>query len=91
MIVLGNTEILFLHCPQIFLNGIVYLLKRALVCAQDGTPSNQADLCWQKFRTRFSEVVRSVIHFSKRIPGFLQLSIEDQLCLVKGGAFEVGD
>jgi len=57
---------------------------------QDCALNTQADLCWQRFRTRFSEVVTNVIHFSKRIPGFMQLSTEDQLCLVKGGAFEVG-
>jgi len=47
------------------------------------------DLCWQKFKLRFSEVLRDVIRFAKFIPGFQTLDLDDQVSLVKGGAFEV--
>ena len=47
------------------------------------------DLCWQKFKLRFNEIVRDVIRFAKAIPGFAELDLEDQISLLKGGGFEV--
>ena len=59
--------------------------------SQDPDSNNHgADLCWQRFKTRFNEVVRDVIRFAKKIPGFMTLDLEDQVSLIKGGCFEVG-
>ena len=45
--------------------------------------------CWQRFKSRFNEIVRDVIRFAKKIPSFSDLDIEDQVNLIKGGCFEV--
>lgn len=50
---------------------------------------DDGDICWQKFKLRFSDVVRDVIRFAKFIPGFQTLDLDDQVSLVKGGGFEV--
>lgn len=50
---------------------------------------NRLDLCWQAFKSGFNNGVRDVIHFSKTIPGFPDLDIEDQVTLIKAGCFEV--
>jgi hypothetical protein len=55
----------------------------------NGQANHESDLCWQRFKTRFNEVVRDVIHFAKKIPGFSVLDLDDQVCLIKGGCFEV--
>ena len=45
--------------------------------------------CWQRFKSRFNEIVRDVIRFAKKIPSFSDLHIDDQVNLIKGGCFEV--
>lgn len=50
---------------------------------------DESDMCWQRFKTRFNDIVRDTIRFAKKIPGFSQLEMEDQLSLIKGGCFEV--
>ena len=49
----------------------------------------QNQLCWQRFKTRFNDVVRDVIKFAKKVPGFTALDLDDQVSLIKGGCFEV--
>jgi hypothetical protein len=48
------------------------------------------DICWQKFKQRFNEIIRDVIRFAKLLPGFADLDLDDQIALLKGGGFEVG-
>ena len=47
------------------------------------------NVCWHKFKCRFNEVVRDVIRFAKKVPGFTSLDLDDQVGLIKGGCFEV--
>lgn len=47
------------------------------------------DIYWQQFKTRFSEIVSQVALFARKIPGFQEVSIEDQIQLIKHGSFEV--
>ncbi|XP_064617808.1 mucin-5AC-like [Liolophura sinensis] len=44
---------------------------------------------WQGFQKRFNEFVQCVVQFAKKIPGFNILDQDDQICLIKGGCFEV--
>ncbi|XP_046740588.1 nuclear hormone receptor E75-like isoform X3 [Diprion similis] len=43
----------------------------------------------QDFSKRFSPVIRGVVEFAKRIPGFSLLAQDDQVTLLKAGVFEV--
>ena len=56
-------------------------------CSQGG----QNQLSWQRFKTRFNDVVRDVIKFAKKVPGFTALDLDDQVKLIKGGCFEVSN
>lgn len=38
---------------------------------------------------RFNNIVRDIVKFAQKIPGFAGLDLEDQVCLIKGGGFEV--
>ena len=51
--------------------------------------TNRGDICWQKFKMRFNDIVRDVVRFAQKIPGFTGLDLDDQVCLIKGGSFEV--
>ncbi|XP_066590302.1 ecdysone-induced protein 78C isoform X2 [Prorops nasuta] len=44
---------------------------------------------WQQFATRVTPSVQKVVEFAKRVPGFCELSQDDQLILIKLGFFEV--
>ena len=44
---------------------------------------------WEDFSLSFTPAVREVVDFAKRIPGFRQLSEQDQVGLLKAGTFEV--
>ncbi|ELT98830.1 hypothetical protein CAPTEDRAFT_226941 [Capitella teleta] len=46
------------------------------------------DACWQIFKKRFTEIVHDVVHFAKKIPGFVDLDIGEQVQLIKHGSFE---
>ena len=54
---------------------------------QQNSPSS--DICWHKFKTRFNSMVKDVIRFAKKIPGFSTFDLDDQVSLIKGGCFEV--
>lgn len=44
---------------------------------------------WQQFASRVTPSVQRVVEFAKRVPGFCELSQDDQLILIKVGFFEV--
>jgi nuclear receptor subfamily 1 group D protein 3 len=44
---------------------------------------------WQQFAARVTPSVQRVVEFAKRVPGFCELSQDDQLILIKVGFFEV--
>ncbi|PNF41215.1 hypothetical protein B7P43_G01472 [Cryptotermes secundus] len=44
---------------------------------------------WQQFASRVTPSVQRVVEFAKRVPGFCDLSQDDQLILIKVGFFEI--
>uniref|UniRef100_T1HYE4 NR LBD domain-containing protein n=1 Tax=Rhodnius prolixus TaxID=13249 RepID=T1HYE4_RHOPR len=44
---------------------------------------------WQQFATHVTPSVQRVVEFAKRVPGFCELSQDDQLILIKVGFFEL--
>ncbi|XP_015784374.1 ecdysone-induced protein 78C isoform X3 [Tetranychus urticae] len=44
---------------------------------------------WQRFADFITPSISRVVEFAKRIPGFLELSQDDQLILIKSGFFEI--
>ncbi|XP_051999935.1 nuclear receptor subfamily 1 group D member 2a [Xyrauchen texanus] len=64
-----------------------------LVCPMNFSPF--VDPCkpgheiWEEFSRGFIPAVREVVEFAKRIPGFQDLSQNDQVNLLKAGTFEV--
>ncbi|KZC09254.1 Ecdysone-induced protein 78C [Dufourea novaeangliae] len=53
------------------------------------TVESQRIWLWQQFATRVTPSVQRVVEFAKRVPGFCDLSQDDQLILIKVGFFEV--
>jgi len=53
------------------------------------TVESQRIWLWQQFATRVTPSVQRVVEFAKRMPGFCELSQDDQLILIKVGFFEV--
>ncbi|XP_044755864.1 ecdysone-inducible protein E75 isoform X3 [Coccinella septempunctata] len=51
-------------------------------------PAGQQEVI-HDFSKRFSPVIRGVVEFAKRIPGFCLLGQDDQVTLLKAGVFEV--
>ncbi|XP_051577365.1 nuclear receptor subfamily 1 group D member 2-like [Myxocyprinus asiaticus] len=75
-------------------NSINELQRRGhLVCPMNYSPF--VDPCkpgheiWEEFSRGFIPAVREVVEFAKRIPGFQDLSQNDQVNLLKAGTFEV--
>lgn len=46
-------------------------------------------LIWQQFSVLITPSIQRVVEFAKRIPGFLDLTQDDQLILIKIGFFEI--
>ena len=44
---------------------------------------------WKGFQVRLNDVIKQVVSFAKKVPGFVELHTEDQINLIKGGCFEV--
>lgn len=48
-----------------------------------------SDQIWMQFSAEFAPAVKEVVEFAKKIPNFMELEDEDQIQLMKSGAFEV--
>ncbi|CAH0389919.1 unnamed protein product [Bemisia tabaci] len=66
------------------------------VCSSPEVASSTADSnskqriwLWQQFATHMTPSVQRVVEFAKRVPGFCDLSQDDQLILIKVGFFEL--
>ncbi|KAG7261402.1 hypothetical protein CRUP_036575 [Coryphaenoides rupestris] len=46
-------------------------------------------LAWESFSRDFTPAVREVVEFTKGIPGFQEISLQDQVLLLKSGTFQV--
>lgn len=44
---------------------------------------------WQKFAGELTRVIQCIIEFAKLVEGFMQLSQEEQISLVKSAVFEL--
>lgn len=44
---------------------------------------------WESFSQCFTPAVKEVVEFAKGIPGFQELSQQDQVMLLKSGTFQV--
>jgi len=63
----------------------------------DGSPSSvtadslehQKIVMWQHFAALVTPSIQRVVEFAKRIPGFLDLTQDDQLIMIKTGFFEI--
>ncbi|XP_056141799.1 nuclear receptor subfamily 1 group D member 2a [Lampris incognitus] len=64
-----------------------------LVCPMNDSPYmdpyKPSQEIWEEFSMSFTPAVREVVDFAKRIPGFRDLSEQDQVSLLKAGTFEV--
>ncbi|XP_041731291.2 nuclear receptor subfamily 1 group D member 2 [Coregonus clupeaformis] len=52
-------------------------------------PRQRSQEIWEEFSLSFIPAVREVVGFAKSIPGFRDLSEDDQVSLLKNGTFEV--
>ncbi|NWU87815.1 RORG protein, partial [Onychorhynchus coronatus] len=59
---------------------------REEICAYQSKPSAEM---WQRCAGRVTEAIQDVVEFAKRLWGFLELSQNDQIVLLKAGAMEV--
>ncbi|XP_046608258.1 ecdysone-induced protein 78C isoform X1 [Neodiprion virginianus] len=53
------------------------------------TVESQRIWLWQQFAARVTPSVQRVVEFAKRVPGFCDLTQDDQLILIKVGFFEI--
>lgn len=49
----------------------------------------QKIVMWQNFAVLVTPSIQRVVEFAKRIPGFLELTQDDQLIMIKLGFFEI--
>ena len=75
----------------------VFSLDEYSATSIDGSPSSftadsmeqQKITMWQHFAVLVTPSIQRVVEFAKRIPGFLDLTQDDQLILIKLGFFEI--
>lgn len=62
-------------------------------CPLNACPVSGADRTsqeiWESFSQCFTPAVKEVVEFAKGIPGFQELSQQDQVMLLKSGTFQV--
>ncbi|XP_053310091.1 nuclear receptor subfamily 1 group D member 1 [Spea bombifrons] len=54
-----------------------------------GGPHRSVQEVWEDFSLSFTPAVREVVEFARHIPGFQELTQQDQVTLLKAGTFEV--
>ena len=52
-------------------------------------PECTSQQVWESFSRGFTPAVKEVVEFAKGIPGFQELSQQDQVMLLKSGTFQV--
>nr|XP_061841754.1 nuclear receptor subfamily 1 group D member 1-like [Nerophis lumbriciformis] len=66
---------------------------KVLACPLNACPVSGADRTsqeiWESFSQCFTPAVKEVVEFAKGIPGFQELSQQDQVMLLKSGTFQV--
>ncbi|XP_034393528.1 nuclear receptor subfamily 1, group D, member 4a isoform X2 [Cyclopterus lumpus] len=75
-------------CPWKLASG-----AKVLACPLNAWPVSGADRTsqeiWESFSQCFTPAVKEVVEFAKGIPGFQELSQQDQVMLLKSGTFQV--
>ncbi|RWS17566.1 ecdysone-induced protein 78C-like protein [Dinothrombium tinctorium] len=75
----------------------IFSLDEFQTSPADGSPTSvtadsleqQKIVMWQHFAVLVTPTIQRVVEFAKRIPGFLELTQDDQLILIKLGFFEI--
>ncbi|XP_058869085.1 nuclear receptor subfamily 1 group D member 1-like isoform X1 [Acipenser ruthenus] len=66
---------------------------KVLACPLNASPFSEprrsTQQVWEDFSRCFTPAVKEVVEFAKSIPGFQQLSQQDQILLLKAGTFQV--
>ncbi|XP_028309655.1 nuclear receptor subfamily 1 group D member 2-like [Gouania willdenowi] len=75
-------------CPWKLPSGAKVLACPLNACPVSGADRSSQEI-WEAFSQCFTPAVKEVVEFAKGIPGFQQLSQQDQVMLLKSGTFQV--
>ncbi|XP_061592100.1 nuclear receptor subfamily 1 group D member 2-like [Cololabis saira] len=75
-------------CPWKLAPGAKVLACPLNACPVSGSERSSQEI-WESFSQCFTPAVKEVVEFAKGIPGFLELSQQDQVMLLKSGTFQV--
>ncbi|KAM4563554.1 nuclear receptor subfamily 1, group D, member 4a [Odontesthes bonariensis] len=75
-------------CPWKLPPGAKVLACPLNACPVSGAERSSQDI-WESFSQCFTPAVKEVVEFAKGIPGFQELSQQDQVVLLKSGTFQV--
>ncbi|KAF3696888.1 Nuclear receptor subfamily 1 group D member 2 EAR4 Rev-erb-beta [Channa argus] len=75
-------------CPWKLAPGAKVLACPLNACPVSGAERKSQEI-WESFSQCFTPAVKEVVEFAKGIPGFQELSQQDQVMLLKSGTFQV--
>ncbi|XP_076023321.1 nuclear receptor subfamily 1, group D, member 4a [Genypterus blacodes] len=75
-------------CPWKMAQGAKVLACPLNACPVSGSDRSSQEI-WESFSQCFTPAVKEVVEFAKGIPGFQELSQQDQVMLLKSGTFQV--
>ncbi|XP_033826248.2 nuclear receptor subfamily 1, group D, member 4a [Periophthalmus magnuspinnatus] len=75
-------------CPWKLAPGAKVLACPLNACPVSGADRSSQEI-WESFSNCFTPAVKEVVEFAKGIPGFQELSQQDQVMLLKSGTFQV--
>ncbi|XP_061630118.1 nuclear receptor subfamily 1, group D, member 4a [Phyllopteryx taeniolatus] len=75
-------------CPWKLAAGAKVLACPLNACPVSGAERTSQEI-WESFSQCFTPAVKEVVEFAKGIPGFQELSQQDQVMLLKSGTFQV--
>ncbi|XP_008411928.1 nuclear receptor subfamily 1 group D member 1-like isoform X1 [Poecilia reticulata] len=75
-------------CPWKLAPGAKVLACPLNACPVSGAERTSQEI-WESFSQCFTPAVKEVVEFAKGIPGFQELSQQDQVMLLKSGTFQV--
>ncbi|XP_077429163.1 nuclear receptor subfamily 1, group D, member 4a [Vanacampus margaritifer] len=75
-------------CPWKLAPGAKVLACPLNACPVSGAERSSQEI-WESFSQCFTPAVKEVVEFAKGIPGFQELSQQDQVMLLKSGTFQV--
>ncbi|XP_072306019.1 nuclear receptor subfamily 1, group D, member 4a isoform X2 [Eucyclogobius newberryi] len=82
----GNANLT--SCPWKLAPGAKVLACPLNACPVSGADRSSQEI-WESFSNCFTPAVKEVVEFAKGIPGFQELSQQDQVMLLKSGTFQV--